>query len=263
MKTGKLTEIAGYIPYMQSERWRREDATYQNVTGYIATNAVLMTVVGVVTYLIARRAFTIQRSLLRWLFGAGTIAGGLFGLFCVFFVVTLYFYDGDGRGVPRPGGPWVNQYESSMSLLAARMLLGHEPEGALQVQVNDHSHLVANKEILLLADMGYDRYVLVPAASVQQVRRIANEEIRSKPSLNFDPAAEVVSLIPGDPGSLWPYHEKGDFGLGPIEVTLNTPRPRAIWFLRAYPEEPMKNEDFLPRLMKALHPEAATQAGVP
>jgi len=257
VKIGELKEIKGYIPHDKTDRWQREKAEYLRIKPYIAVNVIAIIPVVLVTVLLARKAFASQSLLIRWLGGGGAIVGGLFSAFLVFFIVTLAFYDTPGR--KGPGGPWVDEYESKMTFVTATQLLGHEPKDAWQNQINDSVHLLANKEILLFN--AYEKYVLVPAGEIQGIRRITEKELASMPPspqgdgfLNMDSNAAVVSLILNEPA----HHEWNPDGLGPFEITLNTPRPHSLWLARStissdrFTTNILSNENFIRGLMKAL-----------
>jgi hypothetical protein len=271
MKTGKLIDIPGYVPVKQTARYKQADAAYLNYKAFIPANIVTMAPVAVVAFLVARKAFRSPSLFVRWVLGGGAIAGGLLGLFIVFFFWILAFYNKPGDSGPgSPWVPWVDDYTGDMAFLVAGKLLGHDPRDAWQIQIDQSVHLVANREILLLTY--YDTYVMVPAAEVHSVRKLTREEVQAAIKamtgakrydlINLDPGAEVMSLILNEP----PYHDWGPTVVGPFEIVLTTARPRGIWINReSSPVDPkdrkdpsnndLLNDAFMQRLMKALHPE--------
>jgi hypothetical protein len=260
MKTGKLSAIQGYVAYTQSDRYRREDAAYKNQPGFITVNLILFIPFAIAVILFARKIST-KIVWLRWVAVGALILAALVGFLPVLFFTTLAFYDPYIAGPPRPGGPWVDKYNRDMTVLVAGKLLGHQPADMWHSQLDEDRHLLANPEILLFADIANDSYLLVPAASVQQVRKIASEELQGAVSLEYDPNMVVVFMSNQYVASLanhGPFHEPGDGAtstMGPFEITLNTPRPHAIWFLRLNSrEEKVSNDDFLARLRETLGP---------
>lgn len=260
MKIGKLTDIPGYVPVRETARWKQANSEYLNYKAFIPANLVVMAPIALISYWLARRAFSSHNGLVRWVGGGGAIAGGVLGILVVLFFWVLVFYNKPSDAGPgSPWVKWVDDYQQDQAFLVAGKLLGHQPADAFQLQIDQSVHLVANREILVLTYAG--TYVMAEAAEVESVRELMREDIQHavRPSPytfeNLDPKAAVVSLILSEP----PQHEWGGSAVGPFEIVLRTARPHAIWINResaplehAVPE--LTNDDFMARLMQALRP---------
>ena len=249
MRTGKLTSVTGYTAFDQTPRYKSELSYYNNYSGWAIGVAVMTSLVGAITFLIARRAFASHSLAMRLLFGYGAIVGALVSLPVIFVLVGL----GASRvgQAPSPGTGWSAQYMRDMTYLVSRQLLGHEPAGAWYDRPEKSVTLLANKEMLLVTDMSRDIYALVPAKEVRRIREVSEQEMEDPSRLSFDPQAAVVSFIQ----DVSYTHERGADYVGPYEIALTNPRPSGIWILRAGPSDDeaiLLNDEFKRRLEHAL-----------